>query len=65
MERTNRAVTNRKSKVNARNARGMYVDGNTVRRLQEVPARRSAASRKLLREITELRHGQCQLASQR
>lgn len=46
MERTNRAVTNRKSKVNARNARGMYVDGNTVRRLQEVPARRSAASRK-------------------
>ena len=24
----------------------MYVDGNTVRRLQEVPARRSAASRK-------------------
>ena len=34
MERTNRAVTNRKNKVNARNARGMYVDGNTVRRLQ-------------------------------
>lgn len=65
MERTNRAVTNRKSKVNARNARGMYVDGNTVRRLQEVPARRSAASRKPSQENTELRHGQCQLASQR
>lgn len=45
MERTNRAVTNRKNKVNARNARGMYVDGNTVRRLQEVPARKPPASR--------------------
>lgn len=39
MERTNRAVTSRKNRTNARNARGMYVDGNTVRRLQEVPAR--------------------------
>ena len=39
MERTNRAVTSRKSRINARSARGMYVDGNTVRRLQEVPAR--------------------------
>lgn len=45
MERTNRAVTNRKSRVNAGNARGMYVDGNTVRRLQEVPARKPPASR--------------------
>ena len=45
MERTNRAVTNRKGKVNARNARGMYIDGNTVKRLQEVPGRRPAASR--------------------
>lgn len=44
MDRTNRAVTNRKSKVNARSARGMYVDGNTVRRLQEVPARKPSAS---------------------
>ena len=39
MERTNRAVTSRKSRINAQSARGMYVDGNTVRRLQEVPAR--------------------------
>ena len=39
MERTNRAVTSRKNRTNARNARGMYVDGNAVRRLQEVPAR--------------------------
>ncbi|MFR3494478.1 MAG: hypothetical protein ACLTTJ_12105 [Blautia sp.] len=39
MERTNRAVTSRKNRTNARNARGMYVDGNVVRRLQEVPAR--------------------------
>ena len=45
MERTNRAVTNRKGKVNARNARGMYIDGNTVKRLQEVPGRKPAASR--------------------
>ena len=39
MERTNRAVTSRKNRTTARNARGMYVDGNAVRRLQEVPAR--------------------------
>lgn len=39
MERTNRAVTSRKNRTNARNARGMYVDGNAVRRLQEVPAK--------------------------
>lgn len=31
--------------MNARNARGMYVDGNTVRRLQEVPDRKTPASR--------------------
>lgn len=31
--------------MNARNARGMYVDGNTVRRLQEVPDRKMPASR--------------------
>ena len=39
MEQTNRAVTSRKSRINAQSARGMYVDGNTVRRLQEVPSR--------------------------
>ena len=50
MERTNRAVTNRKGKVNARNARGMYIDGNTVKRLQEVPGRKPAASRRAVRE---------------
>ena len=40
MERTNRAVTSRKNRTNAGNVRGMYVDGNAVRRLQEVPARK-------------------------
>nr|WP_295263927.1 hypothetical protein [uncultured Blautia sp.] len=42
MERTNRAVTSRKNRVNtnAGNNRGMYVDGSAVRRLQEVPARK-------------------------
>lgn len=30
MERTNRAVTSRKNRTNARNARGMYVDGKAV-----------------------------------
>lgn len=40
MERTNRAVTSRKNRTNAGNVRGMYVDGNAARRLQEVPARK-------------------------
>ena len=39
MERTNRAVTSRKNRTNARNSRGMYVDGNAVRKVQEVPAK--------------------------
>ena len=39
MERTSRAVTSRKNRTNARNARGMYVDGNAVRKVQEVPAK--------------------------
>lgn len=43
MERTNRAVTSRKNRTNARNARGMYVDGNAVRRLQEIPDRQYRA----------------------
>ena len=45
MDRTNRAVTARRSRENVRNARGMYVDGNTVRRLQEVPERNIPAVR--------------------
>lgn len=32
-------MTARRSRENVRNARGMYVDGNTVRRIQEVPER--------------------------
>ena len=44
MERTNRAVTSRRTRTNARNVRGMYVDGNTVRKLQEVPGRRSGSA---------------------
>lgn len=43
MERTNRAVTSRKIKQNTGNVRGMYMDGNTVRRLQEVPSRQYQA----------------------
>lgn len=39
MERTNRAVTSRKNRTNARSARGTYVDGNAVRKVQEIPAR--------------------------
>lgn len=45
MDRTNRAVTARRSRENVRNAQGMYVDGNTVRRLQEVPERNIPAVR--------------------
>ena len=44
MERTNRAVTSRKNRTNAGNVRGMYVDGNAARRLQEVPARKYQTS---------------------
>lgn len=40
MERTNRAVTSRKSRMNVANTRGVYVDGSAVRRLQEVPAKK-------------------------
>ncbi|HJB14977.1 MAG TPA: hypothetical protein IAA05_02925 [Candidatus Blautia excrementipullorum] len=39
MDRTNRAVASRKSRTNARNARGTYVEGNAVRKIQEMPAR--------------------------
>ncbi|MBU5480423.1 hypothetical protein [Blautia sp. MSJ-19] len=54
MERTNRAVTSRKSRTNARNARGMYVDGNTARRLQEVPERpRRTAATQNARRVRE------------
>lgn len=38
-------MTARRSRENVRNARGMYVDGNTVRRLQEVPERNIPAVR--------------------
>ena len=55
MERTNRAVTNRKKKINARNARGMYVDGNTVRRLQEVPVKHHQSSQPLKKKNTTAR----------
>ena len=44
MDRTNRAVTARRGRESVRNARGTYVDGNTVRRLQEVPYRPYPAS---------------------
>lgn len=40
MARTTRAETARRNRNNARVNRGMYVDGNTARRLAEVPERR-------------------------
>ena len=45
MERTNRGATTRRSKTNARSSRGMYVDGNTVRRLEERPSRQQRGSK--------------------
>lgn len=45
MERTNRGATARRSKTNARSSRGMYVDGNTVRRLEERPSRQQRGSK--------------------
>lgn len=39
MAKTTRSETARRSRTNARVNRGMYVDGNTVRRLAEVPER--------------------------
>lgn len=40
MANTNRAETARRTARAVRSARGMYVDGNTARRLQEVPSTR-------------------------
>ena len=40
MARTTRSETARRSRTSARTNRGMYVDGNTVRRLAEVPERK-------------------------
>ena len=45
MARSNRAETARRSKNNARVNRGMYVEGNTVRRIAEVPDRRRQPGR--------------------
>ena len=39
MAKTTRTETARRSRTNARVNRGMYVEGNTVRRLAEVPER--------------------------
>ena len=39
MAKTTRSETARRSRTNARTNRGTYVDGNTVRRLAEVPER--------------------------
>ena len=41
MAKTDRAETARRTAVAVRNNRGMYVDGNTARRLQEVPRKRT------------------------
>ena len=45
MDRTNRAVTDRRSRENARSIQNVYVDGNAVRRLQEIPDRRYSSGR--------------------
>lgn len=45
MARSNRAETARRRKNNARVNRGMYVEGNTVRRIAEVPERRRQPGR--------------------
>lgn len=42
MARTTRSETARRSRTSARTSRGMYVDGNTVRRLAEVPRERGS-----------------------
>lgn len=44
MDRTNRAVTARRGMENARSTRGMYIDGNTARTLQEIPERRHTSA---------------------
>ena len=44
MDRTNRAVASRRSRTNARNARGTYIDGNAVRKIQEMPSRQRSSS---------------------
>ena len=45
MARTTRSETARRSRTSARTNRGMYVDGNTVRRLAEVPERKRQPGR--------------------
>ncbi len=45
MARTNRAETARRNRNNARVNRGMYVEGNTVRRIAEVPDRKRQQGR--------------------
>lgn len=45
MARSNRAETARRRKNNARVNKGMYVEGNTVRRIAEVPDRRRQPGR--------------------
>ena len=45
MARTTRSETARRSRTSARTNRGMYVDGNTVRRLAEVPERKRREDR--------------------
>lgn len=45
MARTNRAETARRNRNNARVNRGMYVEGNTVKRIAEVPDRKRQQGR--------------------
>lgn len=44
MDRTNRAVTARKSRDSVRYTRGMYIDGHAARRLQEIPEKKYSAT---------------------
>ncbi|MDO4276169.1 MAG: hypothetical protein Q4D16_21075 [Eubacteriales bacterium] len=41
MAKTNRTTTARRNSNTARTNKGVYVEGNTARRLQEIPARRN------------------------
>ena len=54
MARTTRSETARRSRTSARTNRGMYVDGNTVRRLAEVPERIREGSRPIETEECRL-----------
>ena len=56
MARTTRSETARRSRTSARTNRGMYVDGNTVRRLAEVPERKRQPGRQSPAQVPRQKH---------